>query len=257
MITSTLFTFTFIVGSVIALTAVLLFGLSLVPALLDRGDQSARRLIPMVAGGLVGWHFLAMGLAWSGAFIASEDGPFPPYIAFGIGVPVLVGTVSILRSSTIHRVLAAVPQHWIVGVQVYRALGVIFLILYANGSLPGVFAIPAGYGDVAVGIAAPFVAYLVVKYANRSRGAVFGWNILGIGDLVLAVALGFLSSPGPLQMLSLDSPNVTVSAFPLVMVPVFAVPVSILLHVCSLTKLARETRHLRGTITGEGAVGRV
>src|ERR1700704_3949936 len=31
------------------------------------------------------------------------------------------------------------PQHWLVGVQLYRALGVIFLILYATGKLPGLF----------------------------------------------------------------------------------------------------------------------
>jgi len=38
-----------------------------------------------------------------------------------------------------------------VGVQVYRALGLIFLVLYAGGYLPGLFAWPAGVGDILVG----------------------------------------------------------------------------------------------------------
>jgi hypothetical protein len=65
------------------------------------------------------------------------------------------------------------------------------------------------------------------------------WNVLGILDLVVAVGTGFLTSPSPFQQLSLDAPNELISAFPLVMVPVFAVPVSILLHLMSLMKLRR------------------
>lgn len=68
------------------------------------------------------------------------------------------------------------------------------------------------------------------------------WNAFGLLDLVVAVGTGFLTSPSPLQLLSLQSPNELISAFPLVMVPVFAVPLSVLLHVASLAKRARESR---------------
>ena len=105
-----------------------------------------------------------------------------------------------------------------------------------------IFALPAGYGDILVGLTAVFAAYLYTKNGLAARRAVIGWNVLGIADLVMAVTLGFLSSPGPLHFLSLDNPNVMASAYPLVMVPVFAVPLSILLHVCSLTKLSRDAR---------------
>ena len=79
-----------------------------------------------------------------------------------------------------------------------------------------------------------------------ARRTVAAWNLLGIADLVMAVSLGFLSSPGILQILSLGEPNVMISAYPLVMIPVFAVPLSILLHVCSLTKLSRDAREQSG-----------
>ena len=46
---------------------------------------------------------------------------------------------------------------------------------------------------------------------------------------------------GALQAFSFDAPNELISArFPLVMVPVFAVPLAVILHVVSLIKLRRD-----------------
>ena len=55
----------------------------------------------------------------------------------------------IWRSETTKRLIAAVPQQWLVDVQLYRTLGAIFLILYATGKLPGLFAWPSAVGDIA------------------------------------------------------------------------------------------------------------
>jgi hypothetical protein len=48
-----------------------------------------------------------------------------------------------------------------------------------------------------------------------------------------------LTSPSPFQLFAFDLPSELVSQFPLVLVPVFLVPVSVLLHLASLTKLRR------------------
>jgi hypothetical protein len=48
------------------------------------------------------------------------------------------------------------------------------------------------------------------------------------------MTMGFLSSPGPFQLLARDIPNVLVTAFPLVLVPAFSVPLFLLLHLFSL-----------------------
>ena len=70
------------------------------------------------------------------------------------------------------------------------------------------------------------------------------WNLLGIADLIVAVATGFLTSPSRFQMFALGAPNELIAAFPLVMIPVFLVPLSILLHLASLEKLRRtEAKH--------------
>jgi hypothetical protein len=41
----------------------------------------------------------------------------------------------------------------------------------------------------------------------------------------------------------LNAPNELISAFPLVMVPVFAVPLAVILHVALLIKLRRDAPH--------------
>ena len=57
-------------------------------------------------------------------------------------------------------------------------------------------------------------------------------------DLLVAIATGVLTSPGPLQRLAFDAPNLLMGAFPFVIIPAFGVPVWLLLHLYSLRGLA-------------------
>jgi hypothetical protein len=49
-------------------------------------------------------------------------------------------------------------------------------------------------------------------------------------------------SPGSLQVLSIDHPNLLIGTYPTVMIPAFTVPSSIMLHVLSLWQLRRLAR---------------
>ena len=80
--------------------------------------------------------------------------------------------------------------------------------------------------------------------APGGRGAAIAWNVLGILDLVNALALGILSSPGPLHLLALDHSNTFITTYPTVMTPAFAVPLSLILHGISLWQLRRRARQL-------------
>jgi len=51
----------------------------------------------------------------------------------------LVGYLLLLLP-TFRRIVAAVPQHWLIGVQTFRILGAVFLVRYFAGQLPGLFA---------------------------------------------------------------------------------------------------------------------
>jgi len=60
--------------------------------------------------------------------------------------------------------------------------------LYAHGILPGLFAFPAGLGDMAVGFVAPWIVLGLIRHPffATSRRHVL-WNIMGIVDLVVSV----------------------------------------------------------------------
>jgi hypothetical protein len=232
-----------VLGGNLTIIAALLLGLA--PALARAGwSAEERAAIQRVAAVvLIVWFAVALAFAWLGFFAGAPDRI--PTIQFGLLLPILIGAIALARSATLRRIVDAVPQTWIVGIQVYRIIGVIFLTLLAVGQLPAAFAVPAGAGDVLVGLLAPLVALAVARGWKGASGFVLAWNILGLLDLITAVGMGFLTSPSPTQLLSLDAPNLLISVFPLVMIPVFAVPLSVLLHLVSLMKLGRAHAQAR------------
>jgi hypothetical protein len=227
----------FVLTGTIGAIAAILFGLR--SALGNAGWTARDRTVTSSAAtiALIGWFLLTLALASADAYRGDADRI--PTIQYGIFVPILIGGLLIWRSPRLARIIDAVPQHWLVGVQLYRTLGVIFLILYAAGKLPGLFALPAGLGDVLVGVLAPVVAIAYRRGPGDNANLVSVWNLFGLADLVVAVTAGFLTSPSAFQLFAFDLPNELVSRFPLVLIPVFLVPLSVLLHFASLAKLRR------------------
>jgi hypothetical protein len=226
-----------LIGTVAIVTTVLL-GLHRALKRARWPDQDRRRAFQSVAALLVGWYLATLVLAWLEFYRGASTRI--PTIQYGLLIPIVVGVALAWKWKLLGRVIDAVPQEWIVGVQLYRAMGLVFLVLLAVGRLPGLFAWPAGVGDIIVGVLAPFVGLAYARNPNSAAGLVRAWNFFGIADLIVAVGTGLLTSPSPLQMFAFDAPNDLISAFPLVMVPVFLVPLSILLHLASLKKL-RQT----------------
>jgi hypothetical protein len=217
----------------IALTMMLLVGLGYI-------SRVERRPSILVIGGavIIGWVALAIVLAHAGFWETKPDDELrPPNIAFGIAVPTILGSLLVM-SDSFKRWIKRVPLHVLAGVQLYRVGGVLFLIAYAQGDMPAEFALPAGIGDILVGLGAVIVAVVLLKRGEqRARPLVLAWCALGIVDLVVAVATGFLSAPSPIQQLALDDPNAAIVSYPFVLIPTFAVPVSIVLHVYVIARL--------------------
>jgi hypothetical protein len=104
--------------------------------------------------------------------------------------------------------------------------------------------LPAGWGDIAIGLTAPLVALALVRRLPGAVPLAILWNVLGLLDLIVAVgmATGLLA---PLLAPELG-PRVPAAAamgvFPMILVPMFGVPVAVLLHVLALGRLLRERR---------------
>jgi hypothetical protein len=227
----------FILTGMVAIIAAVSFGLSRALRGADWSQKERTTVFWSVVAILVGWFAVAYATSVAGFYRPASG---PPTIQYGLLTPIVAGMLLFLSWPLLHRTVALIPNTWLVGVQFYRVLGVIFLLLYAGGHLPGLFALPAGIGDVLVGILAPFVAGAYARSPETAAWRVRLWNLLGISDLVIAVTMGFLTSPSPLQVAAFDRPSTLIGMFPLVLIPVFAVPLSILLHFASLRTLRQE-----------------
>jgi hypothetical protein len=60
-----------------------------------------------------------------------------------------------------------------------------------------------------------------------------------VHGLVIAVTTGFLTSPSRLQPFVVEPQNELMTILPMVLIPTYLVPLSILLHLASLAKLRR------------------
>jgi len=229
----------------IAIHAVTLWGLWLgLGASAASQDERVRTWLA-IAIPLTLWLAAIWVFAAGGAFVPRPPVPGRPPIPLlpiAILLPSIVALVLLLRSKRVTALLDSIPPHWLVGLQVYRVLGGFFLIYYARGQVPGVFALPAGIGDVTTGLLAlPAAAYVATGTAfGRKIG--LAWNVLGLLDFVSAISLGAMSSPGPLQVFAFDQPNALIGTYPTVMIPAFAVPTSIVLHILSIRQLIRRGR---------------
>lgn len=202
-------------------------------------EPSARRQLGILASlAVMGWYVIALGMGKMGIFFAAPDLALPR-IPFPIVLPVAAAILIMMRSTRVQAMIDAVPFSWLTIIQVYRALGVMFIGLWAVDRLPGEFALPAGWGDIIVGLTAIPVALMAASGHHSSPAVLRAWNLFGVADLIVAVAMGFLTSPGPYQLLALDHPNLLISAYPLVLVPIFAVPLSFILHAAGFIKLRR------------------
>jgi hypothetical protein len=190
----------------------------------------------------IGWQVVAQYLGEANTYLATtENPPSVPTILFGLLIPLAVAAISLWQSESVQRLVSAIPLHWLVAAQVYRVGGGIFLMLWADGRLPWQFALPAGIGDVTTGIVAVVVAWQLAQNSKGARRATYAWCLFGIADLVVAITMGAMTSPGRAHLLAFDAPNLLMTAYPLVMVPTFAVPLALMLHGLVLLRLRRET----------------
>jgi hypothetical protein len=97
--------------------------------------------------------------------------------------------------------------------------------LQEGSQLPGIFALPAGIGDVLTGITAPLVAYWSYKNGKGARLIAYIWCSFGTLDLVNAITLANLAN-----YIKTEPTTVLLAALPFVLIPASGVPRSLILH---------------------------
>jgi hypothetical protein len=194
--------------------------------------RSPRSLTP-AATIAAGWFAAALGAGALGMF---HTAPGTPPVAIGLaaaGPPVAAITLT-LGSPRFRAWAQSLDLRFLTLLQTWRVAGLAFLALTAVHALPGGFAIPAGIGDVAIGLTAPLVASFVLGYSERLFVA---WTALGITDLIVAVTLGVLYSNSPVGVLRGDLGTDLMATLPMILIPAFGVPLTLVAHILSLTSM--------------------
>ncbi len=204
------------------------------------GIVKAESGVKSFVGGLLAfWFVLVFLLGAEGAFIRPPQAPpFP--ILLGFAVPLVVFAFAYLGSRAFRALVLGADLRFLTATQAWRAGGLGFLALYAQGVLPGLFAWPAGLGDIAIGITAPWVALALVRRPSFVGSPKFvAWNLFGILDLIVAVSSGTLSS-GFIAGLTGNVTTAPMAQMPLVLIPAFFVPLFIMFHVAALLQARRN-----------------
>ena len=199
----------------------------------DAEHLTDNRVKTIVGAVLLLWFLLALILGANETYVRAP-GALPLPIMVAVLTPILVFLIAFWTIGAFRNFVMSMDLPLIAGIQAWRFAGLGFIALYAYGVLPGIFAWPAGLGDMAIGVTAPFVVLALRRQPSFAAGRRFQvWNLLGMLDLVVAVSLGGLSSVLGYGI-SGEIATFPMAQLPLVLIPAFFVPLFVMLHITSL-----------------------
>lgn len=181
---------------------------------------------------IAAWFVFAVTASGLNLFRTSSNEP-PLPLGLAALTPLVLFMVWFVASSGFREFAMALNPRVLTWVQSWRIVGFVFLVLGAYGILPRLFALPAGWGDIAIGATAPLVALKLASPGHRK--SFITWQVLGMADLVTAITLGPLA--GVIDPHGIANDWMTV--LPLSLIPTFGVPLFIMLHVICIAQARR------------------
>ena len=178
---------------------------------------------------LVAWFTFALTASAKHLFL-NEAQRVGLAVAFAAVTPIVVFAFWFGMSRGFREFVLSLNPRVITFTQIWRLVGLEFVVLESRRVLPAVFALPAGYGDIFIGATAGFVAWKLAT--PRHRTSFIGWQLLGMLDLVTAVGLGttarLIDTSGPTML--------PMTVLPLSLIPTVFVPLYFILHVITIAQ---------------------
>jgi len=165
------------------------------------------------------WFVAALAIGASGRLVGLAP-PRPQLLLAGLTIALVAAGLFV---PSFREWLADVDLRSVIAIHVTRLVGIYFLMLYGRGLLPRQFAIPAGWGDIAVAVTALCWLVLARDPADH-RTLLWIWNIAGSLDIAFVVA-----TAARMAMADPDSMG-PLSTLPLSLLPTFLVPLIIASH---------------------------
>ena len=183
----------------------------------------------VTTGIIVGWFIFVLSASALHLF-KNDSNRIGLAVAIAALTPIIVFSLWFAASARFRQFALSMNPRILTSAQAWRIVGFTFVLLEARGILPAIFALPAGYGDMAIGATAAFVAWKLADPAHRNSFIL--WQVLGILDLVIAVSAGttaaLISPQGP--------PMVPMTVLPLSLIPTFLVPLFVMLHIICIAQ---------------------
>jgi hypothetical protein len=184
------------------------------------------------------WAALSVILNVLGVLANPPDKPPIALLISVIGPPTLFA-IAYSLSARVRTLSLSLDLRLLTAMQAWRIIGAMFLVLMMFRLLPGTFAWPAGVGDLIVGAYAPLVVLVMSRRTPGWRKHVVLLNVLGLLDFVGAIGGGVLAGSSPVGILRGDITTDIMQKLPLSLIPTFAVPFWIILHIISPIKVRK------------------
>ena len=181
---------------------------------------------------LLGWVAGTVILAASGS-LASND-LLMPVLVFA---PVAGFALAYRTNPTFRAAVLSLDTGVLVIMHSWRMLGLGFLLLYAYGVLPGLFAWLAGLGDAMAAVGATFIGIKLLRGNEVSKQSILRWNTYGLIDFLIAVMVGTLLRSSLLGGATSTDP---LSSLPLSLIPTLVVPFFIITHLIIFLQLREK-----------------
>ena len=205
--------------------------------------------------GLLAVQFVLAYVIGSGHWLTNDGAYAVPPIGITAVLPVVVFLVAYAVSTRFRSFVLAQDLRTLTRLQHWRVVGFVFLPLYAFDVLPGLFAWPAGVGDVAVGLAAAAVVTRMERDPNYVTTKGFLWfHFAGLTDFAVAIITSGLAAGAFPALIANGITSAPLDVWPMNIFPSFIVPAFIILQLAALlgVRELRRSRHL-GSATLQAA----
>lgn len=123
----------------------------------------------------------------------------------------------------------------LISLHIFRLIGSTFIIIALYDSLPKSFAFIAGFGDVVTAITSIFVVNAINKQKSYAKNLTFVWNTFGLLDIIITAIMANVFTKISIETGTMGVD--TLAKFPFSLIPAFAPPTIIFLHVMIYRKL--------------------
>ena len=183
---------------------------------------------------LLVWIIGTIVLAASG-LLATNDMLMPALIF----IPVAGFALAWRSNSSFRSYVLSLDTGILVILHSWRMLGLGFLLLYAHGVLPGLFAGLAGLGDAMAATGATLLGIKLLRGKEVSKQALQKWNSFGFLDFLIAITVGTALRS---SLLGGEITTDPLAFLPLSLIPTLIVPFYMITHLIIFLQLREKQR---------------